>query len=488
MSYTPFTPVVELVDDGQVWSDAVSQGIDMAAIGFQTDEQKNQIGRLLRNAHEATTNISIGYINRNVNGLADWMNQAFTTAFTNQENLTNEVRSLRQIVETQAELLRAYKAQLDKLPADAGAGPFRGPKVPDPPTFSGTDNKMTLEDWMNQVALYCSSLGIVTDHQRIVTALTRLRSPATNYMRKYFDDTRLGNDLGSWDNFANELNAIYGRRDNKEGAKNEITHLWTNKSLASKDFIKYAEQYRTLARIVDYQDSIHIDKLRDVISQELRNALVVLEISGKTPTKWEDYLELLLLSYKALHPEKTKSVIFGTGNNAKGNGSHEPDAMEIDAAKKSKGKTPEKVNSQEQKQRYCQICAGKGLKAKSKTHNTVDCWDKPGNEGKRPNFNKNSSSSASASGQGNKGKQPPPSDKKSFKARLMELFDEIDSQEPAPPAVALNVNSTSTPDISLPELAAKGATAHVNEVQAGPSKPSRWARSQQYKADFPEGL
>ncbi|KAJ3752043.1 hypothetical protein EV360DRAFT_75707 [Lentinula raphanica] len=290
-------------------------------------------------------------------------------------------------------------------------------------------------------------------------------------MRKYFDDTRLGNDLGSWDNFANELNAIYGRRDNKEGAKNEITHLWTNKSLASKDFIKYAEQYRTLARIVDYQDSIHIDKLCDVISQELRNALVVLEISGKTPTKWEDYLELLLLSYKALHPEKIRSVIFGTGNNAKGNGSHEPDAMEIDAAKKSKGKTPEK-----------------GLKAKSKTHNTVDCWDKPGNEGKRPNFNKNSSSSASASGQGNKGKQPSPSDKKSFKARLMELFDEIDSQEPAPPAVAFNVNSTSTPDISLPELAAKGATAHVDEVQAGPSKPLRWARSQQYKADFPEGL
>jgi hypothetical protein len=82
---------------------------------------------------------------------------------------------------------------------------------------------MSLEDWMNQVALYCSSSGIVTDHQRIVTALTRLRSPATTYMKKYFDDNRLGKDLGSWDNFASELNAIYGRRDDKEGAKDEIT-------------------------------------------------------------------------------------------------------------------------------------------------------------------------------------------------------------------------------------------------------------------------
>ena len=33
---------------------------------------------------------------------------------------------------------------------------------------------------------------------------------------------------------------------------------------------------------------------------------------------------------------------------------------------------------------YCQICAGKGFKNKSKTHNTVDCYNKPSNENKRP--------------------------------------------------------------------------------------------------------
>ncbi|KIK64580.1 hypothetical protein GYMLUDRAFT_241118 [Collybiopsis luxurians FD-317 M1] len=328
---------------------------------------------------------------------------------------------------------------------------------------------MSLEDWMNQVALYCSSSGIVTDHQRIVTALTRLRSPATTYMKKYFDDNRFGKDLGSWDNFASELNAIYGRRDDKEGAKDEITQLWTNKTLASKDFIKYAEQYWTLAHIVDYQDGIHIDKLRGVISQELRNALVVFE---------------------ALHPEKSKSVIFGTSNN-KGNSSNDPNAMEIDMAKRSKGKAPEQANSQEPKHKYCQICAGKGMKSKAKTHNTVDCWDKPGNEDKWPASRPSSSSSPLTTGQGNTKGQPTQGAKKSFKARLLEIFDEMDSDEPAPPAAALNVNSTSITEIVPPGLAGKGAAAQVDEVQSGPSrqiKQPRWARSQQFEVDFPKGL
>ena len=153
--------------------------------------------------------------------------------------------------------------------------------------------------------------------------------------------------------------------------------------MASKDFIKFAEQYRTLARIVDYQDEIHIDKLGGVISQELRNALVVFEVSGKTPTGWEEYLELLLKAYKALHPEKTKSSIFGTTSN-KGNGNNDPNAMEIDVARETKGKSPEQVNSQQPRNRYCQICAKKGHKLKAKSHNTADCWDKPGNESRHP--------------------------------------------------------------------------------------------------------
>ena len=48
--------------------------------------------------------------------------------------------------------------------------------------------------------------------------------------------------------------------------------------------------------------------------------------------------------------------------------------MEIDEIQRKEGKSL----------RYYQICAGKGFKNKSKTHNTVDCYNKPGNEDKRP--------------------------------------------------------------------------------------------------------
>lgn len=491
-SYTPYQPNTAIIEDVNNWARHVSAGVDMSIIGFDSVDKQNQVGQLFRNAHETTTATVKNYIDLNITGITEFINETFTTTIHTQEALKEEVKSLRQIVETQAELLRAYKAQLDRLPADSGAGPFRGLKVPEPPTFSGTDNKMSLEDWLNQVALYCSSSGIVTDHQKIVTALTCLRSPATTYMRKYFDDNRQGKDLGAWNKFVDELNAIYGRRDDKEGAKDELTALWNNKALANKDFIKYAEQYRTLARIVEYEDKIHIDKLRSVISPELRNALIILEISGKTPEVWEEYLELLLTAYKALYPEKTKSSIFGTSNNTKSNGNNDPNAMEIDMAKKSKGKAPEQVNSQESKKRHCQICAGKGFKTKAKTHNTSDCYDKPGNEGKRPVF-KPSSSTPSAYGQGNKGGQPTQGGPgpRTLKTRLLEFLNELDLEKPDTPAGTLNVNTASIPEIVEPKSAAKGTTAQIDEVHAGPSRLTsrpRWARSQQSEVDFPDAL
>ena len=67
------------------------------------------------------------------------------------------------------------------------------------------DSKMSLEDWLNNLTLFCSASGIVTDHQKIVCALARLRSPATVYLKKYFDDNTAGKDLGEWTKFVKEL-------------------------------------------------------------------------------------------------------------------------------------------------------------------------------------------------------------------------------------------------------------------------------------------
>ena len=59
--------------------------------------------------------------------------------------------------------------------------------------------------------------------------------------------------------------------------------LWVNKNLAKKNFVKYTEWYRTLARIVNYSDEVHIDKIKEFIPDELQNALVIYEITNKSP-------------------------------------------------------------------------------------------------------------------------------------------------------------------------------------------------------------
>ena len=79
-----------------------------------------------------------------------------------------------------------------------------------------------------------------------------------------------------------------------KGAKKELTVLWVNKDLARKNFVKYVEQYRTLVKIVNYSDKVHINKIKKVIPDKLQNALVIYKITNQSPKTWDDYLKLLM--------------------------------------------------------------------------------------------------------------------------------------------------------------------------------------------------
>jgi len=159
-------------------------------------------------------------------------------------------------------------------------------------------------------------------------------------MKSYYDKVQAGLSIGSWGNFAQELKNIYGQRDDKEEAKKELTALWVNKDLARKDFVKYAEQYRTLARIVNYSDEVYIDKMKEVISDELQNALVIYKITNQSPKTWNDYLKLLMQAYKALHLDKAQGTIFGPkAIEEKSGGKKDPDAIEIDKIQRKEGKS-----------------------------------------------------------------------------------------------------------------------------------------------------
>jgi len=104
--------------------------------------------------------------------------------------------------------------------------------------------------------------------------------------------------------------------------------------------------------------------------------------------------------------------------------------MEIDEIHKKK----------EKNLRYCQICAGKGFKNKAKMHNTVDCYDKPGNEDKCPH--KTSSQKPSPPG-------PSKNKNQSFRARLMKLLEE-ESDDPEFSSKNVNMNSTLIEEIPNP--------------------------------------
>jgi len=134
----------------------------------------------------------------------------------------------------------------------------------------------------------------------------------------------------------------------------------------------------------------------------------------------------LIQAYKALHPDKAQGAIFGPEANVeKSRGKKDLDAMKIDEIHKKEGKNLQ----------YCQICSGKGFKNKAKTHNTVDCYDKPGNKDKYPY--KTSSQKLSPPGP-NKNKN------QSFKAWLMKLLEEESDDLESPPE-DVNVNSAVTP-------------------------------------------
>ncbi|RDX50988.1 hypothetical protein OH76DRAFT_1310236, partial [Lentinus brumalis] len=206
------------------------------------------------------------YVRNVVAEMAGHMDTNFQSLINHISLLTTQVTTLSTLVQNQQTLVQSYKQQVDALPASTGGGSCQ-PKIGEPPIFKGSDDKIKLEEWRNLISLWCAHEGIVTDKQKIVTALSWLQGPAHKYMASYYDRVGKGQDLGTWDAFMDELAQIYGQRDDKEGAKKEITALFVNKDLAAKDFIRYAERFRTLGRLTGYDDELLIDKLREVISR-----------------------------------------------------------------------------------------------------------------------------------------------------------------------------------------------------------------------------
>ena len=136
--------------------------------------------QILQNVHRSTTHTLKNYVDQMLNRAINHYNSALTTAYNGIATLEAEVTHL------QEELTRLPRGNITSKA-----------KVPEPPTFVGSENKMHLYDWLSQIALYCLVSSIIVDDQKIMCALTRLHAPTSTYMKSYYDKVQAGQGVGA---------------------------------------------------------------------------------------------------------------------------------------------------------------------------------------------------------------------------------------------------------------------------------------------------
>jgi len=188
-TFNNFTTTVSFSDfSAKNWDALVKDGISTEHMPWNETEIQ-----MLQNVYQGTFLFLKNYIDQVLNGAINYYNGALTTTY-------NRIATL------EAEVIR-LQGELTRLPG--GNIAFKT-KVPEPPTFAGSENKMHLHDWLSQIALYCLASGIISDDQKIICALTHLHASTSTYMKSYYDKVQAGLTIGSWDNFAQELKNIYG--------------------------------------------------------------------------------------------------------------------------------------------------------------------------------------------------------------------------------------------------------------------------------------
>jgi len=188
LTFNNFTTTVSFSDfSTENWDVLVKDSISTEHMSW--DETKIQ---MLQNMHQGTSLLLKNYIDQVLNGAINHYNSTLTTAY-------NKIATL------EAEVIHLWR-ELTRLPGENIASKT---KVPKPPTFAGSENKMHLHDWLSQIALYCSASSIILDDQKIICTLTRLYTPTSTYMKLYYDKVQAGLSVGSWGNFTQELKNIY---------------------------------------------------------------------------------------------------------------------------------------------------------------------------------------------------------------------------------------------------------------------------------------
>ena len=176
LTFNSFTTTISFSDfSAENWDVLVKDSISAEYISWNETEIQ-----MLQNAHQETFLLLKNYIDQVLNRAINHYNGALTTTYNRITTLEAEVTYLWE--------------ELTRLP---GGNIASKTKVPEPPMFAGSENKMHLYDWLNQIALYCLASGIISDDQKIICALTRLCVPASTYMKSYYNKVQAELSVGS---------------------------------------------------------------------------------------------------------------------------------------------------------------------------------------------------------------------------------------------------------------------------------------------------
>ena len=322
------------------------------------------------------------------------MMEGFSTDVTRGvTQLSSEVERLRRRVVSLEEQL---SEQNDRLDTHARGTAALFPTMKEPEPFSGNKGEK-FDDWTQSMALWLRHRNVFLDDAKIETALTFLKGEAKSVMRSYYEKVADGEDLGSYENFIEELRKNYQETDKKDRAIAELNKLCNQKGTNSKNFGEFSSKFRSLAKRTGFSNEELLHKLYAHVPQPVAT---VLYSRGRSawPTKWEDFLKYI---QDVIQDQRLLSgQILASGGNSK-----DPDAMDVDTVsgkasggkKSTSGSKDLKKSSkirlampfEEAKRRgVCTLCAGKNHKLK-------EC---PGYE----KYKKQTSNSANSSTSSNK--------------------------------------------------------------------------------------
>jgi len=144
----------------------------------------------------------------------------------------------QQVYQLQLQLQQAMQGQ-PQVTQNLGSS-IRAMKVSNPETFEGGSTEK-FQVWLTGINLYFGAHKNVTDEEKIICALSYLRGKAAESAKLYSTKAGAGQPLGTWAEFVQKLNSIYGLRNETQHARQSLHHLQQTGSV-----VEYATTFKEL--------------------------------------------------------------------------------------------------------------------------------------------------------------------------------------------------------------------------------------------------